>query len=949
MHSEWTNRQCDAHQPLFSQMETRVLLATVAPFDGDVSLASGPGKPLVVANVGPDYQPVIATSAGPVWSLSNMQALGIGPRFVDDVVAWVDARTTRSYAIASSPAGIVLLSENSSGVWSAKNLGVSLPLELMRVTSLVAMTAADSRVVVAGLNSQGDVVLISQDDVSSPETSTWSVVNISETDLAINDVAAPRFSGPLSAFVTLWGTLHICGIGDDGDLHVMWRGAEAGRWQDANLSSSVESPDLVGVAAPFLSSWGGIHIASADARGHIVVTWWVPGFGGDWRVNDLSAEMGFPALRPSSLAAYSTRWDGLNIAGLDESGNPLVYWWAPVLGGQWLLGELATPASLSGRMAALADPYTGDLNIIGVSPDAGRFVRFHWSLATGNWTIEDMPGEGAAGRSAVEYLGALQDAPHERFFVYRDSDDAANHFSARGRFPEAGGVALAMDEAWMVDPHSGNTAIRARADTSGGAFGGWYFLSGILRGSDNGPQSYWGTIPREEAHAGVDLSGATELTFWARGAQGGEVVEFFVGGVGRESDSGIANQIDPDSSPKRSTGNLILSNTWQQYRISLVGADLSYTLGGFGWKVAAAANSRSQVEFFIDDISFDVAAVTDPGFITSYDTIPSDSPFDRVQRNVAYSYDNALAILAFLADGQSGRAKRIADAFLYAQNNDRFYSDGRIRNAYQGGDLLLPPGWTPNGKSGTVRMSGWYDAGSGRWLEDLTQVSTSTGNMAWVALSLLAFHRATGANASTYLDAAVRIAEWVELGTRDDGVGGGYRGGTENFDGEEETWVTYKATEHNIDLIPLFQQLDQLKPGRGWGDAADHAKAFVARMWDSGQGKFWTGSQADGISVNTGVVPVDIQAWSVLALRQDASEYVSALSFAESNLSLRGGFDFNQDRDAVWYEGTAQMASAYRAVGESQRANHLLSVLSAAAAFRRRHACGGAINPDYWV
>lgn len=926
-------RRCDLRQSLFLPMEARTLLSAVAPSDGDVSLASGPGKPLVVAHVGPDYQPVISTHAETAWSLSNMQALGIGPRFVDDVVVWVDARTARSYAIASSPAGFVLLSENSSGGWSEKNLNASLPAEWMRLGSLVAMAAADSRIFVAGLSPQGDLILVSQDDVSLPDASTWSVTNLSETDLVFNNAVPPRFSGPLSAFVTLWGTLHICGVGDDGDLHVVWRSAAPGRWQDANLSSSVASPDLVGVATPFLSSWGGIHIASADSRGHVVVTWWVPGFGGDWRVNDLTAEMGFSALQPSSLVAYSTRWDGLNIAGLDESGNLLVYWWAPVLGGQWLLGELATPTALSGRVSAHADPFTGDLNIVGVSPEAGRYLWLRWTLAGGNWAVEDMPSEAPSGRTAVEYLAAQQDAAHERYFVYRDADDAANHFAARGRFPEGGSAALAMDETWTVDPHSGNTSIRARADTTNALYGGWYFLSGTLNGSENGPQAYWGTRPREEAHAGINLFGATELTFWAKGAQGGEVVEFFMGGVGWNADTGVAEEIDPDSSPKRATVDLTLGDSWRMYRISLAGADLSYTLGGFGWKVAAASNSRAQVEFFIDDISFDLATVADPAFITSYDTIPSDSSFDRVQRNAAYSYDNALAILAFLADGKIDRAKRIADAFVYAQNHDRFYSDGRIRNAYQGGDLLLPPGWTPNGKAGTVRMPGWYDEEHARWLEDLTQVSTSTGNMAWVALALLATHRAMGVSSSAYLAAAVRIAEWVESNTRDDGVGGGYRGGTENFDGLEENWVTYKSTEHCIDWVPVAYQLDQLLPGQGWDDAADHARAFLSRMWGSSQGKFWTGTQADGITVNTSVIPVDIQAWSVLALRQDAGQYVSALSYAESSLSVRSGFDFNQDRDAIWYEGTAQMASAYREVGQAQRADQLLSVLVAAQRF----------------
>jgi hypothetical protein len=42
---------------------------------------------------------------------------------------------------------------------------------------------------------------------------------------------------------------------------------------------------------------------------------------------------------------------------------------------------------------------------------------------------------------------------------------------------------------------------------------------------------------------------------------------------------------------------------------------------------------------------------------------------------------------------------------------------------------------------------------------------------------------------------------------------------------------------------------------------------------------------------------------------------------------VEGGFDFNDDRDGVWVEGTAQAALAYRAVGRKADADRLFADL----------------------
>jgi hypothetical protein len=62
-------------------------------------------------------------------------------------------------------------------------------------------------------------------------------------------------------------------------------------------------------------------------------------------------------------------------------------------------------------------------------------------------------------------------------------------------------------------------------------FGGYYFQNGVVDEDDPGPQPNFGNVP----NAGVDLTGAIALTFWARGETGGEEIEFFIADVGRDA------------------------------------------------------------------------------------------------------------------------------------------------------------------------------------------------------------------------------------------------------------------------------------------------------------------------------------------------------------------------------------------------------------------------------
>ena len=536
------------------------------------------------------------------------------------------------------------------------------------------------------------------------------------------------------------------------------------------------------------------------------------------------------------------------------------------------------------------------------------------------------PASPQSSLASVLYLGSVLDQFQHTLDVYEDFVAAGNHFVALGKIFSANpgdDTALApMDENNTQNPHSGLSCIRATFQSLlSNNWGGWYFMNGVLLGNDVAPELNWGTFP----NAGLDLTGASKLTFWVRGEKGGEVVEFFCFGIGRDPMTGAPVQPLPDSSPKASTGKVRLSTAWTEHTIDLSGKDLSYVLGGFGWVAAAGDNNGQNIAFYIDDISYDKPRPNDLRFAVSYQTISSTSAFDLVLRNVSYAYDNAVALIAFLSAGDTQHAKLIADALVYAQQHDRFYADGRIRNAYQAGDEILPPGWAPNGRIGTVRMPGWYDTSQQRWFEDIVQVSTYVGNVAWAGLALLAFYETQGG--SQYLVAAEQMGEWIEQDCRDSRGAGGYTAG---FQGWEPTPVqlTYKATEHNIDLVALFERLFRITQDVKWSDRASHAKQFVFAMWDSVQGKFFTGTLDDGVTVSMDVIPLDVQAWSIMALRDEGKPYLSSLQYAETNLSAGCGFSFsNQDRTGTWYEGTAQMAAAYKFTGQTDRATALISCL----------------------
>jgi exo-beta-1,3-glucanase (GH17 family) len=172
----------------------------------------------------------------------------------------------------------------------------------------------------------------------------------------------------------------------------------------------------------------------------------------------------------------------------------------------------------------------------------------------------------------------------ETFSVYNEWPEGPGHFVPSGWMGDISSIELFGCD--RSNPHSGEMAMRFSFSSTGTL--GW---AGVYW---QYPENNWGNI-----NGGLDLSWANKLSFWAKGARGGEKVKFLVGGIGTNSDP------YPDSlSPAVSTGFIELTGEWQNYTIDLRGKNLTHLIGGFGWVTDKCANPDGAT-FYVDDIFFE--------------------------------------------------------------------------------------------------------------------------------------------------------------------------------------------------------------------------------------------------------------------------------------------------------------------------------------------------------
>ena len=198
---------------------------------------------------------------------------------------------------------------------------------------------------------------------------------------------------------------------------------------------------------------------------------------------------------------------------------------------------------------------------------------------------------------------------HKFLYVYLDYDSPYNSFFNNG-FYESGWMgdygAISVNMKETAIQHGGTSAMRWRYSgvaTQGQKWAGVYWQA---------PAYFWG-----DRVGGYNLTGAARLTFWARGAAGGEKVQFLLGGIGGPYNDSLQ--------PARKSAVLSLTPTWTQYAIDLAGAKLARVGGGFGWIVEKARNP-SGATFYIDDVRYENAASPAGGiYRITRDTFPADA------------------------------------------------------------------------------------------------------------------------------------------------------------------------------------------------------------------------------------------------------------------------------------------------------------------------------------
>jgi len=180
---------------------------------------------------------------------------------------------------------------------------------------------------------------------------------------------------------------------------------------------------------------------------------------------------------------------------------------------------------------------------------------------------------------ALMVVGGSVHAVEFPFQIYKDANPWENHGAPSGWMGDFRD--LKLDLKWKENPYSGETCIRFDYSAKGSHYAN---MIGVMW---QNPANNVGDID-----GGVDLRGATKVTFWARGERGGEYIEAFMlgGTIGAypDTDKGVLQDV-------------YLTREWKPYAIDLTGLDLSYISSFFGWATSRFRNPDGMI-FYLDEI-----------------------------------------------------------------------------------------------------------------------------------------------------------------------------------------------------------------------------------------------------------------------------------------------------------------------------------------------------------
>lgn len=249
--------------------------------------------------------------------------------------------------------------------------------------------------------------------------------------------------------------------------------------------------------------------------------------------------------------------------------------------------------------------------------------------------------------------------------------------------------------------------------------------------------------------------------------------------------------------------------------------------------------------------------------------------------DTCYTYDQAVAAVAFLARNDFINARRVLDALATLQN-----SDGSWNSAY-------------NCKTRASLTSTRY-----------------VGANAWVVVAIAHYEKRT-ADSVTYHVMGERAVNWIRLFQQADG---GINGGLD----ASGVVIAWASTEHNQDAYPGLTHFS-------YASDAGEVKSFLDNVvWEPSAPRWWQGRNdpADPLDVN----PLGVSALGAsgtrnyqLSLNYPMTHHRSTQTWGTGrNRVSVNGFDFNSDHNDIWLEGTAQMAKAFRIAGRTADADFFI-------------------------
>lgn len=341
---------------------------------------------------------------------------------------------------------------------------------------------------------------------------------------------------------------------------------------------------------------------------------------------------------------------------------------------------------------------------------------------------------------------------------------------------------------------------------------------------------------------------------------------------------------------------------------------------------------------------------------------PSDGMVDSfedysapgVKIPISYTYDQAVAAIAFISKNERLRAEKVLSRMQAIQT-----PAGSWYNSYW---------WTANNAAEEKRQH--------------------VGVVTWMAMAVMAYEKKY--NDTRYRAMAEKALDWcIGFSKPNGGVSGGLTtwqvGADTSSNDKPEPW---SSTEHNQDLYPTLLYFATVIPAKAatYNGKAAQIKSFLDNVvWNDSTKQFYGGWKNDTNLIDPNL-PLDVNPWGVLALGLNGTRnYQLALDTVDNaagtgtlqspiykhtlpydGVNMMTAYDFDWRADPVsppagqyaadiWIEGSSFMSVAYYLRGNIAKADAIINEMIKKSDSRPAPSLGGlpyslfGTNNSYWT